>query len=175
MTRGMVHETPVGASVEWYTPPGIFEALGLTFELDTCAPPGGLPWIPALWSYSREDDGLTAPWAGPWWCNPPYDQVEAWLRRCTAERALGGVALVFGRTDTTWFHEHAAKADAICFIAGRLKFCGADGKPRRVVDKRTGREKDGNAGAGSILVAWGEEQVRALERSGLGYATRRAG
>jgi hypothetical protein len=33
----------VGSSVEWYTPPEIFEALGLTFDLDPCAPPGGLP------------------------------------------------------------------------------------------------------------------------------------
>jgi hypothetical protein len=166
---GFTHEATVGASVEWFTPPPVFERLGLHFELDVCAPPGGLPWVPALWSYSREDDGRTAPWVGPWWCNPPYDDVAAWMALCTKWGHLGGVALVFGRTDTAWFHEHAARADAICFIAGRLKFCGPDGKPRPGKDG-----KMSSAGAGSILVAWGEAQVRALEASGLGYVVRRA-
>src|ERR1700749_4562127 len=53
-----------GDSVEWYPPPGIFEALGLEFDLDPCAPPGGLPWIPAKRFLSIEDDGLTQPWEG---------------------------------------------------------------------------------------------------------------
>ena len=30
-----------------YSPPHVFERLGLTFDLDVCAPKGGLPWIPA--------------------------------------------------------------------------------------------------------------------------------
>lgn len=34
-------------SVEWFTPPHVFEALDLTFDLDPAAPEGGVPWIPA--------------------------------------------------------------------------------------------------------------------------------
>lgn len=33
-----VHETPVGATVEWYTPPALFDTLGLTFDLDPASP-----------------------------------------------------------------------------------------------------------------------------------------
>lgn len=43
---GFTHET--AGSPEWYTPPEIFAALGLTFDLDPCAPPYPLasdtPW-----------------------------------------------------------------------------------------------------------------------------------
>lgn len=46
-------------TVEWYTPRYIFDALGLYFDLDPCAPKGGVPWIPAFRSYSIEDDGLS--------------------------------------------------------------------------------------------------------------------
>ena len=38
-----VHERPVGATVEWYTPPELFDALGLTFDLDPAAS-FGAPW-----------------------------------------------------------------------------------------------------------------------------------
>jgi hypothetical protein len=31
----------VTTSDDYYTPPHIFERLGLTFDLDVCAPPGG--------------------------------------------------------------------------------------------------------------------------------------
>lgn len=35
-------------SAEWYTPPSIFEALGLRFDLDPASPEAGpVPWVPA--------------------------------------------------------------------------------------------------------------------------------
>jgi hypothetical protein len=34
------HENSIGESDEWYTPPEIFDALGLTFDLDPCSPGG---------------------------------------------------------------------------------------------------------------------------------------
>jgi hypothetical protein len=45
--------------VDWYTPDSIFSALGITFDLDPCAPP--LPaatWIPAAYRISLPNDGL---------------------------------------------------------------------------------------------------------------------
>ena len=64
-----------------------------------------------------------------------------------------GIALVFARTDCGWFHEYVAKADAILFLRGRIKFVDAQGK--------TGGH---GAGAGSMLVAWGAENVAALAK-----------
>ena len=53
-----------------YTPPWIFEALNIQFDLDVCAPEGGIPWIPATNHYSIKDDALTQPWYGNVWMNP---------------------------------------------------------------------------------------------------------
>lgn len=33
------HEPCIGQSDDWYTPPEIFTALALTFDLDPCPPP----------------------------------------------------------------------------------------------------------------------------------------
>ena len=43
---------------EMYTPEWIFEKLGLTFDVDVCAPENGIPWLPASKHYSIKDDGL---------------------------------------------------------------------------------------------------------------------
>jgi hypothetical protein len=73
----------MATSDDWYTPPEIFETLGLHFDLDVCAPKGGLDWIPATKHYSIEDDALTQKWEGRVWMNPPFSGpakfVGKWL------------------------------------------------------------------------------------------------
>jgi hypothetical protein len=58
-------------SDDYYTPPWIFETLGLTFDLDVASPPGGIDWIPARRYFTIADDGLSQPWQGFVWMNPP--------------------------------------------------------------------------------------------------------
>jgi hypothetical protein len=65
----------------WYTPGWVFDGLGITFDLDVAAPTEPLPWLPALNRYTVADDGLTEPWFGTVWCNPPYSAPTAWCRR----------------------------------------------------------------------------------------------
>lgn len=152
---GFRHERSQGESVEWYTPPEIFQALAITFDLDPAAPVGGLPWIPAQRSFSRADDGLTQPWNGRVWLNPPYGRgIEQWLNRLA--RHGDGLALVFARTDTRWYQEIVRRATAICFIAGRLSFIRGD------------RSRAGTAGAPSVLLAFGLPCALALVEAGLG-------
>ena len=43
---------------EWYTPPRIFTALGLRFDLDPASPIDGGSHVPAVACYTKEDDGL---------------------------------------------------------------------------------------------------------------------
>jgi len=64
-----------------------------------------------------------------------------------------GIALVFARTDCAWFHDYCAKADAILFIQKRVKF--VDG---------LGITSGNGAGSGSMLIAWGDDNVKSLER-----------
>jgi hypothetical protein len=68
-------------SDDYYTPSWIFETLGLTFDIDVAAPPGGIPWIPARRYFTIADDGLSQPWQGLIWMNPPYSSATEWVRR----------------------------------------------------------------------------------------------
>jgi hypothetical protein len=169
MTGALDHERPgwahphlpnEGKTSEWYTPRHVFDALGLTFDLDPCSPPGGVPWIPATRHYSAADDGLTRPWEGRCWVNPPYGkEAGRWVEKL-AEHGWG-IALVFSRTDVRWWHRAAPRATAVCFIEGRLTFVAG-----------AGQSAPGNSGGPSALLAYGEDCARALEWSGLGIVYR---
>ena len=68
-----------------------------------------------------------------------------------------GIALVFARTETEMFvSEVWGRADAVLFLAGRLHFHHVDGT-RAVA----------NSGAPSVLIAYGQRDVEALENSGI--------
>ena len=56
------------------------------------------------------------------WLNPPYTRNEMglWLEKFIDNG--NGVALLFNRSDTKWFHDWIVKADAILFKKGRVKF-----------------------------------------------------
>jgi len=132
-------------SNEWYTPPEVFELLkNPQFDLDPCSPgKDKVPWIPVAKHYTAADNGLLLPWTGKVWLNPPYGKDTAvWLDRLALHG--NGIALVFARTDTLWFHRLVIKADVVCFLAGRLKFISETG------------QQEGSAACGSLLLAWGE-------------------
>lgn len=95
---------------DYYTPKHVFDALGIRFDLDVCAPPGGVPWVPADRFYSIEDDGLAQPWHGRVWMNPPYSGPSQWVDRFLAHRE--GIAyLPFAKS--AWFDRIWREADAI--------------------------------------------------------------
>ena len=48
---GFTHDNVDNLSVDWYTPPYIFDGLGV-FDLDPASPIGGVKWIPALQYYT---------------------------------------------------------------------------------------------------------------------------
>ena len=165
MNKGFSHESAYSKSVEWYTPRYIFDALGVEFDLDPCSPGRDIaPWIPAKRSLTIEDDGLLAKWEGNVWMNPPYDKrTSYWLERLALHGT--GIALLFVRPDTKWFHQYVPIADAICFIKGRVRFVSAD----RVEEYIAGTCKPiDSPGAASMLIAYGKDNAEALFRSGLG-------
>lgn len=102
-------------SDDCYTPRWVFDAMGLRFDLDVAAPPGG-PWhVPCERYYTAEDDGLTQPWEGLVWCNPPYSAMGAWITRY---RAHDRIALMgFVQSETRWVPEAFAAADAVAFVS----------------------------------------------------------
>lgn len=140
-----------GRHDRWLTPPGIVEALG-PFDVDPCADVAQ-PWRTARVQWTIDDDGLAQPWEGIAWVNPPYGgRVGDWLARLADHG--DGIALVFARTETAWFVEHVWRsATALYFVHGRIHF----------YDVR-GQRSMANAGAPSVLVAYGDEAARRLPR-----------
>lgn len=148
------HESPAGGTDEWLTPPDLIRALG-HFDLDPCSPGARRPWDTAAKHYGIEDDGLRQEWDGRVWLNPPYKHAGKWLHRL-AEHGEG-TALVFARTETRlWFDHVWPRASALLFLRGRLHFYSPSGK-----------RAPANAGAPSVLVAYGDSDAGRLVTCGL--------
>lgn len=161
--RAMGSHQSAGADTHvWLTPPHILDALG-PFDLDPCAAPEPRPWPTAATHWGPGDTPLVRPWFGRVWLNPPYGPkalIGPWLRRM-AEHGRG-TALIFARTETAIFFETVwDRATAVLFFKGRLCFYRPDGTLPR------SDQGGGNAGAPSVLVAYGEADAERLQGSGL--------
>lgn len=150
------HQSASMLKDEWLTPPEILKALG-TFDLDPCAPINR-PWPMAREHYTVKDNGLTKPWYGRAWLNPPYGPppiVTPWMKRMVEHGC--GTALIFARTETEMFFETVwRRATALLFLEGRLYFHHVDGKRARA-----------NAGAPSVLIAYGQKDADILSTCGI--------
>lgn len=149
---GFAHDRTTGKE-DWLTPPRIIRACG-EFDLDPCSPMPR-PWDTAKQHYTLADNGLTKPWVGRVWLNPPYgNQTDKWMEMLAQHG--NGIALIFARTETgsffPWVWDYAK---AIYFIKGRLRFWTKEGR------------EGGPAGAPSVLVAYGERNVEALRQCGI--------
>lgn len=95
------HQSARMKSDTWLTPPEILRALG-AFDLDPCCPPA-MPWKTAAQMIAPPRDGLSEPWMGRVWLNPPFgNRAAAWLAKL-AEHG-NGIALIPARTETGMFY-----------------------------------------------------------------------
>ena len=147
MTIGS-HQQTVGKSQTHLTPHWVVDALG-PFDLDPCAA-DPRPWDCAKVNYTEAQDGLSQPWHGRVWLNPPFDRykVGAWIERLYKHG--NGIALLHARTEAGWF-QPCWKADALLFLRRRLHFCQQDGTPHLA-----------NSGAPLVLVAFGRDNADRL-------------
>jgi hypothetical protein len=112
--------------------------------------------------YTEADDGLSQPWHGQIFLNPPYayphrrDHVK-WLKRLIEHGT--GVALCNALTSSGWWHEVVVpNFPVIVFPNGKTKF----------IDPDTG-ERGNEPANGVALMAVGEVAGKALTNSGLGW------
>ncbi len=99
--------------------------------------------------FTRETDGLAQSWRGERvWCNPPYSDIGAWVKKATEEMAMGCelvcMLLPANRTEQTWWQEYIepwrdADLDEIRlappgvrelttrFLSGRIRFGRPEG------------------------------------------------
>lgn len=161
------HEANKTLTVDWLTPKYIIDAFP-AFDLDPCASLHQ-QWDTAKTMIRLPVDGLSQEWFGRVWLNPPYGHrmIAPWLERMAQHN--NGVALIFARTETLWFHKHVWPfASGMFFFKGRLSY--VHGKAQ------TDRQKyGGNAACPSVLVSYGEECCEMLERIDLQGAFVRCG
>lgn len=119
------HQSAHMKNDEWLTPPSILSALG-EFDLDPCAPIVR-PWDTAKHHYTLPEDGLSKPWFGRIWLNPPFGRhAVKWLRKLRDHG--NGIALIPARTETAMFYETVWGGRRVCYLsrAGRISITSTD-------------------------------------------------
>lgn len=153
------HEPSVGAMDDWYTPPEIFDALGLTFDLDPCSPGRG-HWVPI---------------------RKIYTAVTAWSSRGAASSSailhLASVSAMCRGSGSSWCTEMGLRSFGP--IRRPAGFTTGPSNRNNAVSARQDqvRPTDGCVGKapghGVVLLGMGEIANAALERCGLGLFVRR--
>lgn len=124
----------MSASDEWYTPSHVIEParrLMDGIDLDPASCETANRTVQAKRFYTEADDGLSQPWSGRVWLNPPYSQplLNRFVAKLLAEHDAGHVAaavlLVNAATDTVWFQTLAGRYPVL-FSRGRVRFWRSD-------------------------------------------------
>lgn len=113
---------------EWETPPDLVSDIDQAvngIDLDPCS---GDHTDIGNTNYTIETDGLTEPWFGTVFVNPPFSYKSEWLQKATTEiqkeRTDTIVVLTPDGTDVqSWWHGQIAEhATYVCFVKGRKRF-----------------------------------------------------
>lgn len=137
-------------SDEWYTPNTIFNLLGLEFDLDVASPIDNKGHVPADRKYTIHDDGLSQPWIGRVWMNPPYSKPSPWVTKWLEHG--NGIALL-PMAKSKWFNELMQTNAKFVLLPSTFKFESPEGKQLSLM-------------MGSTLWALGERNVEAISRLG---------
>ena len=140
----------------WVEPPALMENLG-AFDTAPFSLPSR-PWPIANNQYTLDDNPLDMDWStfGRIWLFPPQGTAAKPYMQNLREHS-NGVALLPHRTETQIFTDFVWQgADAPLFIKSRLTFFHP-----------TGEMAKGQTGTGSVLVAYGDNNVTALRDSGI--------
>ena len=111
-------------SDECYTPKSLFDQLDIEFDLDPASCPKELSAVPARRIYTVEDDGLSQPWEGRVWLNPPFSKPSPWVDRFIDHGH--GIALLPVAAGVRWCRYLWANADAVALVPD-IYFNRADG------------------------------------------------
>jgi phage N-6-adenine-methyltransferase len=115
------------------TDPAFFAAVSEefgAFDLDVAAAPHNAK---CSRYYTIDDDGLTQPWTGNVWCNPPYSNIGAWVDKAWQEsgQEFGRrivMLLPANRTEQKWWQDRVEPFRdqgpffRVRFLPGRMRF-----------------------------------------------------
>jgi hypothetical protein len=137
-------------SDEWYTPNTIFNLLGLEFDLDVASPIDNNSHVPADRKYTIHDDGLSQPWIGRVWMNPPYSKPSPWVNKWLEH--TNGIALL-PMAKSKWFNDLMQTNAKFVLLPSTFKFESPQGKQLSLM-------------MGSTLWALGDSNIEAISRLG---------
>lgn len=113
--------------------------------------------------FTREDDGLQQSWAGQRvWCNPPFSDCGAWVRKAWTEWVPWGADTIVmllpnNRTEQPWwqdlvepYRDRPGSPLRVEFLRGRQRFH----RPGAKVDRRGDRPP-----FGCVLLIWTRPEV----------------
>lgn len=159
-----------GKCNEWYTPKEYIEAARETMrsiDLDVASCEVANRVVKAGKYYTKEDDGLSQPWHGNVWCNPPFTSsfvekgglykscialfVNKIVQEYKQRNIEQAILLSIPNTDTKWFQQ--LWDYPICFTDHRLKFYG----------KQTYASKTNSNRFGTIFVYFGQNEAKFIE------------
>lgn len=111
------------SSDDYYTPTWVFDALGLTYDLDPAHP----PWVtsvPTRRFYTQADDGLAQPWEGLVWLNPPFSKPTQWIDRWIGHN--NGI-LLCPYAKSNWFDRLYQSEALTTTLPNKMKFNTTNG------------------------------------------------
>ncbi len=121
--------------------------------------------------FTAEDDGLRQPWEGERvWCNPPFSNIEPWVRKAWAEVAADVIVMLLpaNRCEQPWWqslvepYRDGGGRLTTEFLPGRMRFMApGDGRVR---------PKSGPP-FGCVLLIWADPATRPTWRGEAGYIT----
>ena len=128
----MIQMTRTNGNTSWYTPKVYIEAarqvLG-QIDLDPASCAEANKIVQAKRYFTIDDDGLTKPWTGKVWLNPPYARgvISHFIRKLISSDCEY-LCLVNSALDTAWAADLITDADAVCLVRGRIRFIKPGGE-----------------------------------------------
>ena len=110
------------ANDELYTPKWIFDALGVTFDLDVAGTNNKFAVVPTLNKFTIEDDALTREWYGLIWMNPPYSGVTPWVEKWLDH--ANGFCLVPLASNGKWVNKLWESDAVLTYLPANMAFIG---------------------------------------------------
>ena len=131
-TQPVVHGSHnLSGKVEWYTPVQYIDSarrvMG-SIDCDPCSSVLAQETVLAETFYTIDNDGLSLPWHGTVWMNPPYAAriispfVDKLLGHLSNGDVTQAIMLTHNNADTAWFQKAAHRCARACFTRGRVRF-----------------------------------------------------
>lgn len=122
----------------WGTPESVLAPIrdffGGQIDLDPCSNENSL--VGALNTFNAAQDGLSKPWIGKVFVNPPYScgQLIKWTKKCYISSLnplmCEVILLIPVATSTVYWQTFVTQANQILFYNKRIRFVGAGGGAR---------------------------------------------